>query len=110
MSAMTDEEVLVSHRHEWVCIYRSLGGKFPSVNEADAYAAGFRAGLKHARAWRPLTENPVTWPEEGQLVAAKRGDMGALLRREGSMLRGLSTSLVLGVSADWHWLPLEELK
>lgn len=39
------------------------------VSEQSAFCDGFAAGLKHARRWRPLTSDPESWPEEGQLVA-----------------------------------------
>lgn len=38
-----------------------------TVAEQSAFCAGFRAGLAHARQWRPLTDDPKSWPEEGHL-------------------------------------------
>jgi len=58
---MTDEEAMRAARHEWLCA--SLDLSHPrTINEADAYASGFRAGLAHARRWRPLTSDEATWP------------------------------------------------
>lgn len=95
---MKDEEALKSHRHEWVCT--NYLPRPPTVNEADAYAAGFRAGLKHARAWRPLTEDPATWPEEGQRVLmldAEEDETRVVVWPRTTSARGWS-----------HWAPLPE--
>lgn len=64
---MKDEEALKSHRHEWVCQEANAGHR-TTINALDAYAAGYRAGLARARTWHPLTEDPATWPEVGQVV------------------------------------------
>ena len=75
-----------------------------TVAEQGAFCAGFRAGLAHARQWRPLTDDPKTWPEEGQRVAT--------LTRSG-LLAAHSWFVEVGgraVDAGYttHWLPLPE--
>lgn len=68
----------------------------------DAHDAGFRAGLAHARTWRPLTDDPKSWPEEGQTVAL-------ICRRNGRTQGG---SLVdfdkRAVGYYTHYLPLPD--
>lgn len=49
---MKDEEALKSHRHEWVCQQANAGHR-TTINALDGYAAGFRAGLAHARKEEP---------------------------------------------------------
>lgn len=72
---------------------------------ACEYAAdGFAAGLAHARQWRPLTEDPKTWPEVGWIVVwdarmPTRAKAGRVLSETGTEL----------MRQGWtHWLPLPE--
>ena len=54
---MTDDEAF---RAAW----EDAQGNFEEVAQHMFYS-----GLAHARAWRDMTEDPSTWPEENQLVA-----------------------------------------
>lgn len=98
---MTDEEALSEANRE----RDNVAEQFWSVSDIDPeFAAGFRAGLAHARQWRPLTDDPGTWPEEGQRVAT--------LTRSGLLAAHSWFVEVDGRAVDagytTHWLPLPE--
>lgn len=96
---MKDEEALKSHRHEWVCQQANAGHR-TTINALDAYAAGFRAGLAHARTWRPLTEDPASWPGEGQRVL--------MLDAEEDETRVVVWPRTTNSRGWTHWAPLPE--
>jgi hypothetical protein len=76
----------------------------------DGFAFGFAAGLKHARTWRPLTEDPATWPEEGQWVLLRSAAVkdGPDLQRWFARRRSQATRCSSWARpAHWtHWAPL----
>lgn len=99
---MKDEEALKSHRHEWVCQQANAGHR-TTVNALDGYAAGFRAGLAHARQWRPLTADPASWPGEGQWVLLYDG----AVTDDDTGTEWNADSVAVALGEGWtHWLPL----
>lgn len=60
---MTPEEALSAAWGE----YRART-QFFSVAKQSAFCDGFRAGLNHARRWRPLTSDEATRPPTGERV------------------------------------------
>ena len=90
----------------------ALDAHDPGKHERETelhFGAGFAAGLAHARAWRPLTDDPATWPEERRWVCTiKPGDArvsGPLPWPGGDVERIRSALALLGWT---HWLPLPD--
>ena len=90
---MTDEEAMAAARET----------HYTEANATayDYFDDGFRAGLAHARQWRPLTEDPATWPEVGAHVLVYDAPQSAAhiyrLAVTGDALRKLGWT---------HWAPL----
>lgn len=94
---MSDDDALSNARHAWE---DGRGSRIAWGTPSEGFRDGFRAGLKHARQWRPLTEDPATWPEEGQTVAMSNayGDIDA---------RKFDLRVDRYGASRWtHWLPL----
>lgn len=74
-----------------------------AVADQRAFCAGFRAGLAHARRWRPLTSDEATWPEQGAYVAMVRAGEPSLFRSG----RILGDACERMLEHGWtHWMPL----
>lgn len=44
----SEHDAMLNALHEWRCGRRDTNGQWPTVNECDAFRAGFRAALDRA--------------------------------------------------------------
>lgn len=97
---MTDEEACAAalDRHFDEC--ESYTG-----DERRAFDGGFRAGLAHARQWRPLTADPASGPERGTRMAiVDAADMTRF--RIATRVHAPEQMADFIVNGWTHWLPL----
>lgn len=100
---MSDDDALSNARHAWE---DGRGSRIAWGTPSEGFRDGFRAGLKHARQWRPLTEDPATWPEEGQLVAVVDAEKKWGIPDANANATYWSPRVAAN---GWtHWLPLPE--
>lgn len=78
-------------------------GKPCDCTRCVGFTAGFMMALAHARQWRPLTDDPKSWPEEGQevvLTGPEWTDVATWTDGQGATLHG---------DPQWtHYLPLPD--
>lgn len=107
---MTDEEARDVALRKWVAQRAQMAPSQRRPPVSASFYDGFSAGLAHARAWLPLTEDPATWPEEGQWVSLRSAavkddpDLQRWFARRRSQATRCSS---WARQAHWtHWAPL----